>query len=136
MLGGVKMGFKDAMKSISIKAKFNGSLGNMALMAEKVRIGAKTFPVAGLLAELHTVDAPAPQATLGRIAAGAVIAGPIGAIVGGMLAKDRSKGYINLTLADGRMVVSEFPSSRVSDARKFIALINEASAFYLAQGTK
>jgi hypothetical protein len=130
---GLIVGFKDALNEVKIKAKFNGSLGNMALTADKVRYAFKSFPVAGAVAELDTVDAPAPQATLGRIAAGAVIAGPVGAIIGGMLKKDRSKGYISVTLSDGNIFLAEFPAARVSDARRFVALINEASEFYLAR---
>ena len=118
-----EMGIREA-------AKFNGSVGNIALTNKKIRYLFKSFPVAGAQAELDVVDAPAPQATLGRIAAGAVIAGPVGAIVGGLLKKDRSKGFVAITLADGKMLLGEFPSARVSDARKLIALINEASAFY------
>src|SRR5690606_11945758 len=46
-----------------------------------------------------------------RVAAGAVLLGPVGAILGGMAKKDRSKIYIVATLSDGTVVSSDAPAS-------------------------
>ena len=124
------MGMKELVAKAKAASKYNQSLNGLALTADKIRYQLKTFSVVGASAVLDTIDEPAPSVSVGRIAAGAVIAGPVGAIIGGILKKDRSKGYIQITLADGTMLVSEFPSAKVSDARKLIALINEASEFY------
>ena len=124
------MGFKDFVNKTKLAAKYNGSLGPLALTADKLHYNMKKYSVVGAVAEIDTVDAPAPQATLTRIAAGAVIAGPVGAIVGGMLKKDRSKGFLTITLADGKVLLVEFPSAKISDARKLVGLINEASVEY------
>lgn len=124
------MGIKETIAKAKLAARFNGSLDGLALTNDKIRYNLKTYPVAGAVAEIDTVDAPAPQATIGRIAAGAVIAGPVGAIVGGMLKKDRSKGYITITLEDGKVIVSDFPSVKLSVARNLVSLINEASAHF------
>lgn len=90
----------------------------------------KKYPIAGCSAEFEAGDAPAMQTTVGRVAAGLVIAGPVGAIVGGIWKKDQSKSYINVTLADGRMLIADVPSSKATAAREFVARINEASVAY------
>ena len=124
------MGFKEFVEKGKAQSKYNGSIGDLALLGPKIGYKFKKFPTAGAFAELDTVDAPAPQTTLTRIAAGAVIAGPVGAIIGGMLKKDRSKGFITVTLADGCVIIGEFPAAKISQARKFASLINEASLYY------
>ena len=124
------MSFKDQMAKMKLAAKFNGSMGPLALTSDKLRYEFKSYPVAGAVAEIDTVEAPAPQTTLTRIAAGAVIAGPVGAIIGGMLKKDKARGYVTVTLADGKILLTTFPAPKLVQAKYFIGLINEASAHY------
>ena len=90
----------------------------------------KKYPIAGCVAEFEAGDAPAMTTTAGRVAAGLVIAGPVGAIVGGIWKKDQSKSYINVTLADGNMIIADVPSSKSTSAREFVKKINEASEAY------
>lgn len=115
--------------------KFNGRIGQLYITNGKVMWAegkgfAKKYPIAGAVAEFEAGDAPAMQTTVGRVAAGLVVAGPVGAIVGGIWKKDQSKSYINITLADGKMIIADVPSSKATAAREFVARINEASEAY------
>lgn len=114
--------------------KFNGRIGQLYITNGKLMWNdgklVKKYPIAGCKAEFEAGDAPAMQTTLGRVAAGLVIAGPVGAIVGGVWKKDQSKSYINVTLADGRMLIADVPSSKATAAREFVSRINEASQAY------
>lgn len=114
--------------------KFNGRIGQLYITNGKLMWNdgklVKKYPIAGCEAEFEAGDAPAMQTTIGRVAAGLVIAGPVGAIVGGVWKKDQSKSYINVTLADGRMLIADVPSSKATAAREFVSRINEASLAY------
>src|SRR5690606_12426693 len=68
-----------------------------------------------------------------RVAAGAVLLGPVGAILGGMAKKDRSKIYIVATLADGTVVSSDAPASYETVAREFAQAANRASKYWAEQ---
>lgn len=128
------MGILDSTK---LHMKFNGRIGQLYITNGKLMWAegkglAKKYPIAGATAEFEAGDAPAMQTTVGRVAAGLVIAGPVGAIVGGVWKKDQSKSYINVVLADGKMLICDVPSSKATAAREFVQRINEASAAYAA----
>lgn len=125
------MGMFDSTK---LHMKFNGRLGQLYITNGKLMWNdgkwVKKYPIAGCEAVFEPGDAPAMATTAGRVAAGLVIAGPLGAIVGGVWKKDQSKSYINVTLADGKMLIADVPSSKATAAREFVSRINEASKAY------
>lgn len=127
------MGFLDKTK---LHMRYNGRIGQLYISNGKLMYTdgkkVKRFPIAGCVAEFEPGDAPAMQTTVGRVAAGLVIAGPVGAIVGGVWKKDQSKSYINVVLENGHMLIVDVPSSKATAAREFVARINEASEAYAA----
>ncbi|KAM9866750.1 hypothetical protein ACIFOC_00442 [Leucobacter aridicollis] len=66
--------------------------------------------------------------TLTRIGAGAVIAGPAGAIVGGLFKKNTSKGYVTVEFPDGEAVIIEGPVKDETKMRQFAADVNRIAA--------
>lgn len=84
-------------------------------------------PVAGAVAEYEPGSAVDGRTTLTRVAAGAVIAGPVGAIVGGMFKKDRAKGYVTVTFPDGDVAVADGPLKDEDKMRRFVAGVNDAA---------
>lgn len=73
---------------------------------------------------------PSERSTLARVTAGALIAGPVGAIVGGMFKKDKSRVYVVLAITDGRVIVIDAPTKDALKARSFVAKVNTAAAHY------
>lgn len=84
-------------------------------------------PVAGASAEFES-GSDRSRPTLTRIGAGALIAGPAGAIVGGLFKKDTSKGYVTVIFADGDTVIVEGPSKDEGKMRQFAADVNRIAA--------
>lgn len=82
-------------------------------------------PVAGAVAEYEPGSALDGRTTLTRVAAGAIIAGPVGAILGGMFKKDTSKGYVSVTFPNGDVVALEGPLSEEPKMREFVKRVNE-----------
>lgn len=85
-------------------------------------------PVAGAVADYEAGTATGERTTLTRVAAGAILAGPVGAIVGGMFRKDTSLGYITVTFPDGGVVVLDGPLKEEPQMRQFVTKVNAASA--------
>lgn len=84
-------------------------------------------PVAGAVAEYEPGSAVGGRTTLTRVAAGAVIAGPVGAIVGGLFKKDTSKGYVSVTFPDGSVVALDGPLRDEPKMREFAAKVNQSA---------
>lgn len=86
-------------------------------------------PIAGAHAVVESGrDVKSP--TLARVVAGGVLAGPAGAIVGGMFQKDKTRFYLTVTFADGSVVVMDGPVKDEPKLRDFAERINAASRFY------
>ena len=83
------------------------------------------IPVAGAVAEYEAGSSSAGRTTLTRVAAGAIIAGPAGAIVGGLFKKDTSRGYITVTFPDGSVVIADGPLRDEPKMRQFAQRVNE-----------
>lgn len=66
--------------------------------------------------------------TLTRIGAGVIIAGPAGAIVGGLFKKNSSKCYVTIELSDGDAVIIEGPIKDETKLRQFAADVNRFSS--------
>lgn len=102
-------------------ARFNG---------HKIRGGVYYYPggsapVGGATAVFES-GAERKRMTVTRVGAGGILFGPAGAIVGGMLKKDRSKCYVSVTLATGDVAIIEAPVKDEAAARGFAAKVNAA----------
>lgn len=90
-------------------------------------------PVAGAVAQFEMGDDFGSRSTLGRVAAGAIIAGPVGAIMGGMFKKDSTRVYVTITFADGDVVVVDAPRKKGATLQAFARDVNAAGVRYAAQ---
>ena len=63
--------------------------------------------------------------TLTRVGAGALIAGPAGAVVGALFKKDTSRNYITVIFSDGDTVIIDGPAKDEKKMRLFANRINE-----------
>ncbi len=83
--------------------------------------------VAGATAVFES-GADRSRPTLTRIGAGAIIAGPVGAIAGGLFKKNKSKCYITIEFPDGQAAIIEGPAKDETKMRKFAATLNTIAA--------
>lgn len=130
------MGFKSWVKAQNERSKearsdIGGMFGAFALHKGELLWDFRRTkrPVAGAEAVFET-GAAAKSPTLTRVAAGAILAGPAGAIVGGLFQKDKTKAYITVTFADGSVIVIDGPATDETKMRKFAEHINNASRHY------
>lgn len=86
-----------------------------------------TKPMAGAVATFES-GADRGRPTLTRIGAGAIIAGPVGAIAGGLFKKNKSKCYVTIVFPDGDTAIIDAPVKDETKLRKFAAEANLASA--------
>lgn len=86
-------------------------------------------PVAGAVAVAESGSA-VKSPTLTRVVAGGILAGPAGAIVGGLFQKDRSRFYVTVTFADQSVIIIDGPTSDETKMRQFAESINAASRHY------
>lgn len=84
-------------------------------------------PIAGAEATFES-GADRTRPTLTRIGAGALIAGPAGAIVGGLFKKDRTKCYVTVIFADGDTAIVEGPAKHEKRLREFASDVNRLGA--------
>ena len=71
----------------------------------------------------YSLGAPGSRMTAARVAGGAVLFGPAGAIVGALARKDRTRLYIDVETTAGLIeIVAKASDERA--ARKFVRMIN------------
>ena len=130
------MGLKEmrarAQESVQFQSTFGGyRIVNGNLTGRNPATGwPGTWPLGGMTAELEPGVDVGARTTATRVVAGAVIAGPVGAIVGGLFRKDRNKVYVVVTLADGSQILIDGPAKDERGARDFTAKLNAAGAHY------
>ncbi len=61
------------------------------------------------------------------MAAGAIIAGPVGAIVGALFRKDRTRAYVTVEWPDGVVFVIDGPRKDAEKMRHFADQVNAAA---------
>lgn len=81
-------------------------------------------PVAGAQA-IFELGADKSRPTLTRVGAGALLAGPAGAIVGALFQKDTSRNYITVIFADGDTVIIDGPAKDEKKMRTFAERIRD-----------
>ena len=79
-------------------------------------------------AEVQTAGQVRDRATLTRVAGGALVAGPVGAIVGGLLRKrvDEQQGWLLIT-GDRHDWVVQLRPDQLGDAQQFAITVNNAA---------
>ena len=126
---------QDARHKAHVDGLRQGVVGRYGLVAyvegENITAQGVTRPVAGVIAEYES-GADRKRPTLTRVAAGAVIAGPAGAIVGGLFRKDTTRGYITVTFPDGGVIVIDGPVRDEKEMREFAQVVNNASRHHAA----
>jgi len=128
------MGFKDAWNRQMERSKSNTFYGvHRVTGGEYAYLPEGSFkyvrkPVAGAVAEYEPGSAVDGRTTLTRVGVGAIVAGPVGAIVGGMFKKDRSRGYVSVTFPDGDVVVLDGPLTDEKKLREFARKVTDAGA--------
>lgn len=83
--------------------------------------------VIGAHVEVESGADQSGRTTLTRVLGGAVIAGPVGAVVGGMFKKDETKVYATVTFADGEVAIIEAPAKDERELREFTERVNAAA---------
>lgn len=82
-----------------------------------------TKPIAGATAAFES-GADLSRPTLTRIGAGALIAGPAGAVVGALFKKNTGKCYVTVIFPDGDTVILEGPARDETKLRQFAVDVN------------
>ena len=128
------MGFKqwlkgetEAQKRAKEFVEHSAHWGGLWLANGEILADGKKYPVAGAQAVFEN-GVQQSRATLTRIGAGAILFGPAGAVVGGLLKKDKSKCYVVITLADGNQLIAEGPAKEQKQAMEFAAKITTEGA--------
>lgn len=83
----------------------------------------RKYPMAGITAEVE-VGATTRRMTATRIAAGTVIAPGVGTVVGAAARKAKQRVFVNLLIADGRIIVIAVDAKKEAAARKFAHSVN------------
>ncbi len=103
----------------------SAEFGGYKLRDGVLKSGGKSVSVQGAEAEA-TQGAPSQRSTLTRMGAGALIAGPIGFVVGAVARKNTSKCYVTIGVPDG-VVVIESKAKEFPDAVRFTDVVNRTA---------
>lgn len=115
------------------EAQFIARIGGHAVIKENYVNGLKKIPIAGATAEYES-GATSKRITGTRVITGAVLFGPLGAVAGGVLRKDKSRCYVTITFPSGDAVIVDAPLKDEKKAREFAATVNAAGAYYADRG--
>ncbi len=127
------MGFMDWRANYNDEHQFDMLVNpKWKLFGKNLQIEGRNYPVAGATAHFESGAAARQRMTATRVGAGLLIAGPIGAIIGGMAKKDESKMFIIIELADGNALSVEARAKDEGKIRKFVDAVNQASAHWSA----
>lgn len=100
----------------------------LKLIETNVVMGMRKYPIAGAKASYEPGVDIAARMTATRVATGAVLLGPLGALLGGMAKKDQAKLFFALDMPDGSIVTHEIKAKHESKVRKLVENINLLSA--------
>lgn len=104
----------------------SADFGGYKLRDGVLKGGGKQVSMQGAEAEA-TQGAPSQRSTLTRMGAGALIAGPIGFVVGAVARKNTSKCYVTIEVPDG-VVIIESKAKDFPDAVAFASAVNRSAA--------
>lgn len=89
---------------------------------ERYQVSIKGFPYEGVKATLDD-GSTGSHISVDRVAAGAILLGPVGAVIGG-LARKSASDYILFEFPDGKMMVAEVPKRKRAESVTFIRELN------------
>jgi hypothetical protein len=75
----------------------------------------------------YSLGAPSSRMTATRVAGGALLFGPAGAIVGALGRKDRTRIYLDVETSAGLVEITA-PANEERAVRKFVQLVNHGSS--------
>ncbi|MDV6209928.1 DUF2510 domain-containing protein [Rhodococcus erythropolis] len=85
---------------------------------------AQSWPVVGAKASIESAGIARSRISATRLVGGAILGGGAGALVGAVARKDQSSIFLTIELADGTILVEEFPARDEGEGRRFAARIN------------
>lgn len=108
-----------------------GTFGVRDMDMHNVKMGdvLKGLKYAGATASLQEGDGGGTKISAGRIVAGGILAGPVGAVVGGMARKNfAATSILAIQMPDGKTLTAEIPAKKRADAIVFVNTFNTLSA--------
>jgi len=116
-----------------LDAHFEGwrIMGDKFIGTESQRL--RKWPVSGVHAEVISGQKDEGM-SLAAVAAGGMLFGPVGAIIGGMGKYDRTRCYLVIQLPDGKVVSDDFPAAKYGELVAFVAQVNAAAASFANRG--
>ena len=115
-------------KAYQHEHKHDMVLDTWRLSGDTLHQGLKKWNLKGATAHLDNGANVGSRITATRVVAGAVLFGPVGALIGGMAKKDRNKLYITVTYSNGDAGVIEAKAKDEAKARQFVQAINKIGA--------
>lgn len=97
------------------------------LNGQKLTKFPNTWDIKGANAYIENGANIGSRITATRVAAGLVLAGPIGGIIGGLAKKDRNKIYVLIETTNNEVVSIETKAKDEAKARAFINKVNAAA---------
>lgn len=86
------------------------------------------YPVKGARATVETAASAKTRMTATRVVGGAIVLGPLGALLGGMAKKDESKIFLVVEMADGTVITDRAQARHETTARRFAGAVNTAAS--------
>lgn len=114
------MGLMDRQRAHMAKSQHNTSVGRIHLINGRIQDGIRRkWSVLECSAELIEAGPDGQRVTTTRVAAGAVLAGPVGALIGGMARKGTGSGWLIVRTPDGELR-EKVKGSKVAKARELV----------------
>jgi hypothetical protein len=120
----VQAGLSASAEKAARRGKLISEFKGYTLYANRIISFTKSWPTAGAQASVD-VGASTSRLSLGRIAVGGMVAGGLGAIIGGSSRRDTTRCFLTLATSVGTVVIPFDPASDTR-ARKFAAQVNAA----------
>lgn len=98
--------------------------GTMMLLDGVVYYGGYALPASGSTASIDAGAAGQSQVGAGRVIGGALLAGPVGALVGAAAKKNTGSIYVTVQSEDGQSIVAAGPSKESGAAMALVNAIN------------
>lgn len=110
--------------------KFNGEFEGLKIKGDRLHKGlGRSWPIAECAAVVDQGANISSRMTATRVVGGAVLLGPLGAILGGLAKKDRSKVFLAIDVP-GDAILIEVKGKHEGKARKFALQVNQAAAYH------
>ncbi len=118
---------KKVLSAYGAAHKYDCTFHGIKVSGDRVQKGILAYDLTECAIDMIDGGKPA-RMTATRIGAGAILAGPVGAIIGGMAKKDRSKTYIVVAHAGGGSFKEEVPKKDRAKAMAFVRSFEMAQA--------